>query len=400
TEEHLRESMYPRYEGAAIMLMLEYRLTGDRGHFDAYWPRVRDGLFDQLSHDKNGDGLPDGLLTGLTYDHWFVPATNCYRCSMWLAALRAGEYLATLAGESEAAKRLHDTCAQGAESFEKLLWNGAYYDFTNDEHRGLRDSGCLADQVSGHLYLHLCGREKVHPRKHVLSALRAVYAHNRRPECGLLNGADPRGRTDWTYFARYSQRGDDERLGGQWVSPWSGTEYYVAALMIAEGLVDEGLQVVKDVVERYVDFGIPYNHIECGEHYFRANAIWAVLYAAQGVVCDVAAKSLAVAPRVQVDDHQSLLMLPGGWGHIEQRRSGAGQTTSVSMVRGSLALRRVSVGLPPGGPSVRSVEVRVAGTAVDISYATDGCMLAVELGQDVRLEQGALSVIVTWSGRP
>ena len=64
--------------------------------------------------------------------------------------------------------------------------------------------------------------------------------------------------------------------------------------MIAEGLVQEGLQVARDVYERYAAAGMLYNHIECSEHYFRPLDIWAALFALQGLVYDRAMGALEI----------------------------------------------------------------------------------------------------------
>jgi len=347
--------------GSAAELLRDYLWTGDRRLVDDVWPLVRRALDGGIAADANGDGLPDGAISYLTYDHWFPPATNCYRGTMWLAELAAGAALADRLGETAAAARWRAAWRTGAASFDRLLWNGRYYDFCRDDRLGRNDPGCLADQVSGHLYLRLCGVPPVHPPARARAALRAVFRHNRRPEEGLLNGADPRGRTDWRYFARYSADGADEALSGQWVTPWTGTEYYVAATMIAEGLAREGLRVARDVYERYASSGMVYNHMECGEHYFRALAAWAMLPARQGLVYDAPRAALAFAPRTDAAAFDSILLLPGAWGRIRQSRRAGSQRDEIAIEAGRLRLRELTLErpAPAGGPA--RVAVRLGG---------------------------------------
>ena len=54
---------------------------------------------------------------------------------------------------------------------------------------------------------------------------------------------------------------------------WTGIEYQVASHLIEEGLVDEGLTIVKGARDRY-DGHVrnPWNEYECGNYYARALA--------------------------------------------------------------------------------------------------------------------------------
>ncbi len=334
------------YAASPCQLLRDWQWSGDRELLELVWPLVKESIERGIIGDLNEDGLPDGAISFLTYDHWFPPATNCYRGTMWLADVRIAAELATIIGDTETAQRYAQILQTGAATFERLYWNGSYYNFAYDFRRELPDSGCLADQVSGQLYLRLCGLAGIHPDAHVRSALAAVFKYNRKPEEGLLNGADPEGRTDWSYFARYSDDGADETRGGQWVTPWTGTEYYVAATMIAEGLVEEGLTVARDVYERYTAAGLLYNHLECGEHYFRALAAWAMLPALQGLTYEANSGNLHFAPRDQPDKHDSILLLPSGWGHITQRRTSQRQRDVIAIIDGVLRLRRITLELP------------------------------------------------------
>ena len=385
------------YIGSATQLLLEHLWTGDADLLREVWPLVKENIEHGLSADTNGDGLQDGAISYLTYDHWFLPATNCYKGTMWLAELRAAARLAELMGDAAFAERCHATCLRGAKTFEKLFWNGDYYNLCRDALSGATDKGCLADQVSGHLYLRLCGLGAVHDEAHVRAALRAVHHHNRVPEHGLLNGVDLKPRSDWRYFARYSGRGDDEALAGQWVTPWTGTEYYVAATMIAEGLVREGLDVAKDVYDRHVAMGMLYNHIECGEHYFRALAAWAMLPALQGLVYDRAGAELTVAPKAAARAFDSVFILPGAWGRLQQTRTAAGLRVCIAVEAGELPVRAVSVQpwkLRPGETARTTCRLASDGQRTLPCVAMQGPrLLTVRLAAPLTLRAGACLLI-------
>ncbi|MFO8007311.1 MAG: GH116 family glycosyl hydrolase, partial [Candidatus Brocadiia bacterium] len=371
--------------GGCVEVLRDYMWTGDREQLERCWPIVKSRLEAGIAADQNGDGLPDGAISFTTYDHWFLPATNCYKCSMWLGELQAGARLAELVGDDAAAGRCREVLQRGAESFEEMLWNGQYYDLCYDPNLDANDSGCIADQVSGHLFARLCGLGPIHDEERVRGALRSVRRLNLVSEEGLLNGVDPQGREDWRYFCRYSATGEDEARGGQWPTPWTGTEYYVAAVMAAEGLAEESLDVVRAVWDRYAAAGMAYNHIECGEHYFRPLAAWAVLPALQGLVWNAPEGRLTFRPHWRPEEHDTLFILPAAWGRLRQRREETSQTNEIAVERGELPLAAVDLEVP-GEPS--DVQVTLAGEELPADWRWQEGTLTICLPEPRRLQAG------------
>jgi len=385
-------------EAFCVQLLRDFLWTGDEALLRELWPLACQYIAEGISSDKDGDGLPDGAISFLTYDHWFLPAANCYRGTMWLAELQAGAAIADRLGETKLAEEWRTVQRKGTARFEELYWNGEYYRLCYDLRRDVPDEGCLADQVSGHLYARLCGLGPVHDPLRVRDALRAVFRHNLKEEEGLLNGADPRGRDDWRWFARFSERGDDEALSGQWVTPWTGTEYYVAAVMLAEGLVDEGMAVVRNVYDRCAAAGMLLNHIECGEHYFRAAAAWALLPALQGLVFDASRAELAFAPQIRPEDFDTVFILPGFWGRLSQNRTGDCQRNQIRVEVGVLSLRtlRVEV-LRSQAALLCQVHASCEGEQLPLAWETAGGSLTIRFDVSVLLTAGqSLSVQTQW----
>ncbi len=60
-------------EGSAVQVLRDYQWTGDEAYLRELWPIVKETLEFGIEADANGDGLPDGLISFMTYDHWFVP---------------------------------------------------------------------------------------------------------------------------------------------------------------------------------------------------------------------------------------------------------------------------------------------------------------------------------------
>ena len=88
--------------------------------------------------------------------------------------------------------------------------------------------------------------------------------------CTWPNQAEPHGRKPTLPFI-YS----DE--------VWTGIEYQVASHLIAEGMVDEGVRIVKTARARY-DGRVrnPFNEYECGHWYARAMSSYALLNSLSG----------------------------------------------------------------------------------------------------------------------
>ena len=103
---------------------------------------------------------------------------------------------------------------------------------------------------------------------------------------------------------------------------WTGVEYQVASHMIYEGLVDEGVAVVRAARERYDGKRRnPWNEIECGSHYSRAMSSWALVLAFAGFECDLTRDYLGFSP-VQ-PTFRGFWSTGTGWGGYTQDDHGA-----------------------------------------------------------------------------
>ena len=243
--------------------------------------------------------------------------------------------------------------------------------------------------MSGQLYLRLCGLAPVHDEARIRQALIAVFKHNLKTEEGLLNGSDPRGRDDWRWFARYSDRGDDEALSGQWVTPWTGTEYYVAATMMTEGLAEQALAVARNVYDRHAAAGMHLNHIECGEHYFRAAAAWILLPALQGLVFDASRAELSFAPEIHPENFNTLFILPGVWGRLIQQRTGSSQCNKIQVEAGEISLQTFRVKVPAvKAPGLQVSRIINGNTPVAINWQKEEDAVIINLDEKAVLRPG------------
>lgn len=295
-----------------LPLYREFLYTGDRKLLAELWPAARSAAESVFVLDTNADGLPEHTRPGdQTYDGWAISGESAYIGSIWLAALRALEQMALEMRDTSAAARYHRAFEQARESYEKLLWTGKYYRLWHDPKTGAKDDGLMLDGMCGQWYAHMLGLGDMLPRQRVLSHLRMCIKHNRLPiQRGMAYMV---GDTGYCYV-NCSWPGGKQPIGGQAGSPWTGTEYAFASLCIYEGLVEEGLQVVRDVYERYREAGMTWNHIECGGHYFRPMDVWTVLMALEGLRWNAPEGKLVIAPARPDQKLRAPVVLPQAWG--------------------------------------------------------------------------------------
>jgi len=182
-------------------------------------------------------------------------------------------------------------------------------------------TGCISDGVIGAWMAKIYGIDSPQNRTRTRRTLKAIFQYNfrhdlsdhactQRPgyamgaEPGLLLCSWPRGNKPTLPFV-YS----DE--------VWTGIEYQVASHLIEEGLVDEGLTIVKAVRERY-DGRVrnPWNEYECGNYYARALASYAVMNSLAGFRYSRAQKTLWLSPALNQNRFKTFFSTATGYGTI------------------------------------------------------------------------------------
>lgn len=112
-------------------------------------------------------------------------------------------------------------------------------------------------------------------------------------------------------------------------------------MLIAEGLVDEGLEIVAATRRRYDGYKRnPWNELELGNHYARSLASWAVCDALCGTEIDVPGDHISFDPKLNAKDFQCFFVAGGAWGVYRQISDPVtGETTSdIEVLYGTLAL--------------------------------------------------------------
>jgi len=373
-DERNRIDLMPQFVLLAFRDML---WTADRSWVQEMYPAVKEALEAMKKTDTDGDGLPNNRGTDQTYDQFPMYGTTAYVGLLYIASLAAAAEMAEYMGEPEQADVYRRESASLLEVYEKELFNGEYYNVYHDPAGGVTNTGCMLDQLAGEWFLRMTGRKGLLPPERVERVLESIHRLNRSPHGFWMNCAWPR---------------EEERLRiplhvtDQVAAPWSGVEYAAAALFVSAGMTERGLEVARDAWNRYERTGLRYNHIECGEHYYRAMSAWCILLALQGFGFDARRGRIWFAASAR--PRSFLFNTPSSWGRVSLPAREEGVFT-LEVLRGELRLSGVSLYnhegvvkevLWNGAPVEVSVEAVEGGTGASwpeeivLSMGSDLCM--------------------------
>ena len=231
---------------------------------------------------------------------------------------------------------------------DKELFNGEYYIHkfpVDDAPPHQYGEGCLSDQLIGQWMAHMNGLGYLFDPEHVRSTMEAIFKYNwheqledhancqrvyaLNDESGLILCSWPRGNKLVDRFV-YS----DE--------VWCGIEYQVASHLIYEGMIEEALKIVKGVRARHDgERRNPWDEFECGHHYARSMASWALMIALSGYSFDMPKHTLGFDPRINQEESKSFWSTDSGWGIYSQRKADSGGTATLDVRYGSMRLKRL-----------------------------------------------------------
>ena len=359
--------------GGIMKVYREWQISGDREWLRKMVPLAKKSMdYCIEAWDPQHKGIIEEPHHN-TYDiEFWGPDGMC--TSFYLGALAAMAALFKDNGEPEEGHFYLDLARKGAAYIDQQLFNGEYYEqivttqglrdtsFSNriagindqsgPEEKLLKDegpkyqygSGCLSDGVLGSWLALMCGVESPQKRANIRRNLQAIFEYNfkddlsehanpQRPgyslgaEPGLLLCTWPRGAKPTLPFV-YS----DE--------VWTGIEYQAASHMIAEGLVDQGLTIVKAARSRYDGHTRnPWNEYECGSYYARAMSSYGLLSALSGFHYSAARRTLSFAPKLQLRPFKVFFSAATGFGTISLNP----HALKISMVEGELNVERVLI---------------------------------------------------------
>jgi non-lysosomal glucosylceramidase len=350
--------------GTVLKCYREHLMSKDGTFLQEHWPKIKKVMEYEIGRDRNDDGVIEDDQWN-TFDLAFL-GPNTFVGALYLAALKAAARMANLQGDHAFAKRCATIAAKGSRWTVENLWNGEYFDqrIPAGASPNLQyGNGCLADQLFGQTWANQVDLGHLYPVETVRTALKSVYRYNWAPDVAAQNAAHPPQR----WFARPGDAGlftCTWPKGGRMSEPvlyrdevWTGTEYQVASALLNEGLIREGLSIIRGIDDRYDGRRHnPWNEVECGDHYARAMASWGCLISLSGFLYDGPAGRIGFAPRWQQDDFRAFFSAANGWGTLHQTRKQHSQTNGIEVKHGSVQLRELVFELPA---NVRHTGVRI-----------------------------------------
>ena len=342
--------------GGVIKAYREWKISGDSEWLRGHWETIKKNISYAWaeSNPDRWDADRDGVLEGRQHHtldmELFGP--NSWLSGFYLAALAAGAEMAEHFGEAATAAEYRALCARGRQWVDRNLFNGEYYqqriDLTDrtilaayaaagaeERYRGGRSQvwnywdgehgeikyqvaeGCGIDQVVAQWHANICGLGTVFDRAQTRSALASIYRYNFKRSFrqhfnpARLYAVDDEAGTIICSYPRalpvvpltYAQES------------MHGFEYQAAGHMIQEGMLAEGLELVRAVRDRYDGSRRnPWNEIECGSNYARSMAAFALLLAYAGFEFDAVRGHLGFSPKVPDAPFTAFWSLGSGWG--------------------------------------------------------------------------------------
>lgn len=391
--------------GVILRSCREHQMTSNNEFLKRNWPKIRKAVEYLIRKDANDDGMIEGAQPNTLDAAWY--GKIAWLTSLYLAALRAGEEMASEMGDNDFAEKTRAIYEKGSKKIVELLWNGEYFiQIPDPEHLNAigADTGCYIDQVFGQSWAFQLGLGRLYSPEHIKKALESLWKYNFAPDVGPFKAVYKRGRP-------YALAGDGGLImcswpkGGKregWKKHWqfmyfnecmTGFEYQVAGHMIREGMLKEGLAITRAIHDRY-DAALrnPYNEIECSDHYARAMASFGVYLGACGYQHHGPKGFLEFAPKISPQDFKAAFTAAEGWGTFSQQRSQNKQTERIQIKYGKLRLGKLHFEVAQGTRPER-VTVSANNRQIDARFDFRENRVNIDLAENIELEASSTLTI-------
>lgn len=324
--------------------------------------------------------------------------------SFYIAALRAGEAMATEMGDAEFATRCKTIAERGSDGLVKTLYNGEYFihkpDPKHPDGTNTND-GCHIDQLMGQAWAFQVGLPRIVPSKESLSALESIWKYNFSPNVGPFREKSEIKGGRWYAMAGEGgivmttfPRGGVEKATGKggfgyyFNEVWTGQEHQVIGHMLWEGMTEKAMILERVLHDRHhAARRNPFNEVECSDHYTRAMSSHGVFTAACGFEYHGPKGEIAFAPRLTPENFKAAFTAAEGWGSFSQKREGQTQNEKLELAYGTLRLKTLAFALPENAKPAK-VTVTVAGKVVAAQLAVEGARAKITLAEAATMQAG------------
>jgi uncharacterized protein (DUF608 family) len=322
--------------GGIMKVYREWRISGDTEWLKSLWPRVKESMHYCIeTWDPRHKGITEEPHHN-TYDiEFWGPDGMC--TSFYLGALTAMIKMADALSDDgslyrallQKGKTYMETELYNDEYFiQKIVWEGlmapnpidiaqdtwninyspeALELLTKEGPKYQYGDGCLSDGILGLWIARVCGIEDaIISQEKVKHHLNSVHRYNLRQN--LLNHANPMrpgyalGKDGGLLLCSWPKGAPLSLPFPYSKEVWTGIEYQVASHLMFEGMVEEGLEIVRLCRKRY-DGRVrnPFNEYECGHWYARALASYGLLQGLTGIRYDAVEQILYIDSKIGPD---------------------------------------------------------------------------------------------------
>ncbi len=397
--------------GSILGVYREHLLSDSKEFLSSAWPRTKKAMdFAISTYDKDRDGMMSGSYHNTLDCH--SSGTSPWIGSLYIAALKASAQMALLMGKKELSLEYHNLSNIAAKNQNRELWSEelGYY-IARPEHlpgTRLMDKACGLDMLLGQWWANQLNLGRIYPLDRSLSGLNAIYRINRftedgtpRPYRDFLGNGD----TGWQMFVHPGEVPNNTIH--YYCETMTGFEYAAAATMIQHGMVDQGLEIVKEISKRYngrfrgpdevtaasnatvFGSGSPFGEDECGDFYARPMSSWSLLLAMQGFIYDGPGQTIGFKPEITPEDHASFFTTSTAWGLFSQTQNQTVQTAELAVKFGSAQIKNIVLATP-GTKTGSSIKVKLDGVEQVIEKSEqDGNTLTINLKSTSEVKGGS-----------
>jgi uncharacterized protein (DUF608 family) len=394
--------------GGVIKAYRDWKISGDEGWLRGHWDIIQQSIeyawspLNPDGWDADRDGVMEGRQHHTLDMELFGP--NAWLNGFYLAALKAASEMAAYLGDEAKSAEYGELFRRGKSWTDEHLFNGRYYAqkvelgdvgllrrydtggslFGDDAVKGYWNEeageikyqigeGCGIDQVVAQWHANLIGLGEIFDPAQTRSALSELYRNNFKSsmrdqantwrlfslndEGGLIICSWPEGTTRPAVPLTYSPE------------TMTGFEYQAASHMIQEGMLEEGLSVVKAARDRYDgEKRNPWNEMECGSNYARSMASYSLLLAYSGFSFDMTIGEIGFKPATMPEEgtFRSFWSIDGAWGTVSLGRDGG----ELELLGGAVALTRL--GLPDDWSSASATAKVIRRGTIGLRSAASG----------------------------
>jgi len=356
------------HAGTILRAYREHTTSSNSDFLDKNWKKIKASINYLIAQDSEKTGKPDGIIEGFQYHTldrpWYGKIS--WITTMYNATLQVGIALGNEKGDKKFAKKCKKIANLGYDNVPKELFNEEFFfNQLDPDHLDSPNTnkGSHIDQMLGQSWVQQVGLPRILPKDNTDKALASIFKNHYQEDVGkYLDTATIKNVRFYalpgeagTIMTTFPNGGADTAAGkvkhdwdkltvGYFSESMTGFTYQAAAHMISEGLVDEGLTMIKAIHNRYApEKRNPYNEIEYGNHYIRAMSSYGAFIAASGFTIHEPKGKIGFSPKINPNDFKSAFITGKGWGTFTQNIQHNKLKATLELTYGNLRLKEISL---------------------------------------------------------